>query len=228
VTDWRADRIAEVIAAMLSESHEIRASNHAHEVVLPEHELTIAVADPVVHDDGAFLEVPISIGEPDWGYAWDRSVGVAREDSHPLTEALLSWTHNVLPLFIAVRRPDHPLAADLHRTVMPDASGADVRILAGPVTIRRFSGLSEQFEQAVAQHPPTLVVAEWIVSGGTLPADRPIWVNTMCGRVGGSDTLEVMLNNAEVTEHFPGFADDVEWGDGSGTAKSWAVMHRVD
>jgi hypothetical protein len=179
VTDWKPDQIAELISVMLSENHGIEANHYAHEVVLPEHTLTIAVEEPVIHHDGAFLEVPISVGEPDWGYAWDRSVGVAREDGHPIGEAVMSWAHHVLPLFIAVRQPDHPITADLYRAVMPDSSGADVQILAAPVVTRRFSGLSEEFDEAIGQDPPTLVVAEWIIAGSELPADRPIWLSTM-------------------------------------------------
>jgi hypothetical protein len=225
--DFGKERIAGLIGAMLTESHGIETAHQGDQVTLPEHSLTVTVDEPVIHHDGAFLEVPISVGQPTWGYAWDRSVGVARENSHPIGEALMAWTHHVLPLFIAVNQPAHPLADGIYRQVMQDTSGAAVEILAGPVMTRKFSGLTEAFDHAIGENPPTLIVAEWLVDGGEIPAGRPIWLYTMCGRVGGSGIVEVTVNNTEVTEHFEGFADDVDWGAGSGTAKSWAVLHRL-
>jgi hypothetical protein len=226
MTDFDKGLIAEFIGVLLAESHGIETRHQGDEVELPGLSLTIEVDEPVIHHDGAFIEVPIGVGEPAWGLAWDRSLGVRREDTHPVDEAVMHWTHHVLPLFIALREPAHPLTQDLYRKVMPDASGASVDILAAPVITRRFKGLSEQFDHAIGRNPPTLVVAEWLVAGGEIPAERPMWLHTLCSRVDGSDSAQVVLNNTPVTEHFEGFADDVDWGGGSGTARSWAVLYR--
>jgi hypothetical protein len=225
--DFDQDRVAAMIAAMLSESHGIVAVQEDSIVRLLELSLIVEVDEPVVQHNGSLMQIPIGVGDPDWdGLAWDQAVGVAEDTFDAVTEALMHWTHYVLPLFVALRQPDHPMTQVLYRQSATDMNGTAAEILAAPVMTRDFGGLPEGFLTAVAQSPPTMVVAEWLLAGSDLP-QRPVWLYTMAGRVSGSETLEVTLNNALVTEHFPGFADGVDWGEGNGTVKSWAILRTL-
>ncbi|MFC0110020.1 hypothetical protein [Kibdelosporangium aridum] len=213
--EFEPEQIAQFIASVVSTEH-VRDGNV---LTLPELGYRIEVGGVLEHDN-TFVEVLIGVGDPEWGgYAWDRSVGVSRNGSHPIGEAVLAWTHYVLPLFIALRKPDHPLTGVVYREAVPGGE-----ILAGPVVTRNFSGLPADFEDKVAANPPTVVVAEWLATGGQLP-ERPTWLYTTCSRVAGIEAEEVVINNSEVTEHFPGFADELDWGEGNGTVKSWALLH---
>ncbi|CAM3616851.1 hypothetical protein KIPE111705_16895 [Kibdelosporangium persicum] len=216
MAEFEPAQIAQFIASMVDTEH-VRDGNV---LVLPELGYRIEVGGVMEHDE-SFVEVLIGVGDPEWGgYAWDRSVGVSRDGSHPIGEAVLTWTHYVLPLFIALRKPDHPLTGVVYRQAVPGGE-----ILAGPVVTRNFHDLPADFEEKVAANPPTMVVAGWLATGGQLP-DRPTWLYTTCSRVSGVEAEEVTVNNALMTEHFAGFSDDLDWGDGSGTVKSWAVLHR--
>lgn len=215
MTEFEPEQVAQFIAGVIGTE-----SVHRGPVLdLPDLSYRIEVGGVLEHDE-SFVEVLIGVGDPGWGgYAWDRSIGVSRDGSHPIGEAVLGWTHYVLPLFIALRQPDHPLTGVVVRQPVPGGE-----ILAGPVVTRNFHGLPTGFDERVAANPPTMVVANWLATGGQLP-DRPTWLYTTCSRVSGVEAGEVTVNNAQVTEHFPGFADELDWGGGSGTVKSWALLH---
>ncbi|ONI85852.1 hypothetical protein ALI144C_12110 [Actinosynnema sp. ALI-1.44] len=214
MTEFEPEQVAQFIASMIA-TESVRRD---HVLELPDLGYRIEVGGVMQHDE-SFVEVLIGVGDPQWGgYAWDRSVGVSRDGSHPVGEAVLAWTHYVLPLFIALRQPDHPLTGVVVRRAVPSGE-----ILAGPVVTRNFHGLPEGFDERVAANPPTMIVAEWLATGGRLP-ERPTWLFTTCSRVCGVEATEVTVNNAQVTDHFPGFADELDWGGGSGTVKSWALL----
>nr|WP_042195796.1 hypothetical protein [Kibdelosporangium sp. MJ126-NF4]CEL22226.1 hypothetical protein [Kibdelosporangium sp. MJ126-NF4]CTQ93008.1 hypothetical protein [Kibdelosporangium sp. MJ126-NF4] len=214
MSEFEPEQIAEFIANMIG-TESVRDGSV---LALPDLGYRIEVGGVLEHD-AEFVEVLIGVGDPEWGgYAWDRSVGVSRDGSHPVGEAVLAWTHYVLPLFIALRQPEHPLTGVVVRQPVPGGE-----ILAGPVVTRNFHGLPNGFDEQVADNPPTLTVAGWLATGGQLP-QRPTWLYTTCSRVSGVEATEVTVNNAQVTDHFPGFADDLDWGGGSGTVKSWALL----
>jgi hypothetical protein len=215
--EWEPEQIAELIAGTLG----VPGVRHGNTLTVPGLELKIEVGPVLRHDEG-FVEVPIGVGDPAWGgYAWDRTIGVSDNGSHPVGEAVIAWTHYVLPAFVAMRMPEHPLATLVHKYATPGAE-----ILAAPVMTRNFDGLPDGFAAMVGANPPTVAVAGLLAAEGELP-ERPMWLYTTCSRVAGVSAHEVTFNNVQVTEHFPGFADDLDWGDGSGTVKSWAVLRRV-
>ncbi|MCE7005889.1 hypothetical protein LWC34_24105 [Kibdelosporangium philippinense] len=218
MSEFEPEQIAEFIASVV-DTECVRDGNVLD---LPEWSYRIEVGGVLEHDP-TFVEVLIGVGDPAWGgYAWDRSVGVSRNGSHPIGESVLAWTHYVLPLFIAMRQPDHPLTGVVYREQVPGGE-----ILAGPVVTRNFHDLPADFEDKVAANPPTMIVAEWLATGGQLP-ERPTWLYTTCSRVAETEAEEVAVNNSLVTEHFTGFADDLDWGDGSGTVKSWAILRALN
>ncbi|MEV4319384.1 hypothetical protein [Actinocrispum sp. NPDC049592] len=220
-------RIAETVTAMLSESHGIAATADGGIVSLPQLSLKIVVEEPIWHQDGQMVQIPIAVGDPGWAApAWDQAVGIASEHEHPVGQALMGWTHNVLPLFIALRLPDHPLTEVVYREDARNADGSKAEILAGPMMTRRLGKLPKRFDEALAVRPPTLRVVDRLLERFTVSPD-PIWVYTLSGRANREPTAEVVVNNARLTDRFPGFDDHLRWGRGSGTVKSWAVVRPV-
>nr|WP_042195793.1 hypothetical protein [Kibdelosporangium sp. MJ126-NF4]CEL22225.1 hypothetical protein [Kibdelosporangium sp. MJ126-NF4]CTQ93007.1 hypothetical protein [Kibdelosporangium sp. MJ126-NF4] len=220
------DKIAELVAAMLTESHGIAATQHGDVVELPELALRVKVDPPIWHQGDKLVQLPIAIGDPTWSaLAWDQAVGVAGEDTPPLAQALLAWVHHVLPLFIALRAPDNPLADPIFRLAAKDAVGAAAELLAAPVMMRMFGQPAPSFQQVLADDPPSLLVAERLL-GETELTDQPTWLYTMSGMAGGEAVREVSVNNASATDDFPGFDAVLDWGDASGTVKSWVVLRR--
>ncbi len=220
-------RIAGTVTAMLSESHGIAATADGGIVSLPQLSLKIVVEEPIWHQDGRMVQIPIAVGDPAWGApAWDQAVGTASQQDDPVGQALMGWTHNVLPLFIALRLPDHPLTEVVYREDARDADGSKAEILAGPLMTRRFNELPPEFDEALDVRPPTLRVVDRLLERFTV-SPEPIWLYTMSGRANGEAVVEVTVNNALLTDRFPGFDDHLPWGRGSGTVKSWAVVRPV-
>ncbi|MFB9904677.1 hypothetical protein [Allokutzneria oryzae] len=219
--------IAEVVAAMLSESHGLRTERTDAVVALSDLDLEIAVEEPEHGPGGAYVRLPLGVRYTAWeeGYAWDQAVGVRSADAHPLADALMSWVHNVLPVFIAIQQPDHPLAEAVFHQLGADGEGRPTELFAGPVAWRDFGGIDDEFVRAASERPPTLVVAERLMSDGQLP-DRPVWLYSLCGHVPGQDedTVEVTLNNNDVSGHFVDVGRHLPWGVGHGTVKSWALL----
>ncbi|CAM3616913.1 hypothetical protein KIPE111705_16900 [Kibdelosporangium persicum] len=220
-----ADKITGLIAAMLSESHGIAAVQRDDVVDLPDLALRVKVDPPIWHQDGRLVQLPVAIGDPSWSaLAWDQAVGVAGEDAHPLAQALMAWVHHVLPLFIALRDPDNPLAGAVYRMGATDAAGNPAELLAAPVMMRMFGEPGPSFQQVLADDPPSLLVAERLL-GEVRLAGQPLWLSTLSGMAGGEAVREVTVNNTAATDDFPGFDAALDWGAASGTVKSWVVLH---
>lgn len=220
------DKITQLIAAMLSESHGIAAFQRGDVVELPDLSLVVKVEQPIWHQDGKLVQLPIAIGDPSWSaLAWDQAVGVAGEDMHPLAQALMAWVHHVLPLFIALRAPDNPLAGSVFRLGATDAGGQPAQLLAAPVMMRMFGEPPESFQQVLSDDPPSLLVAERLL-GEVRLTEQPLWLYTMSGKAGDEAIREVTVNNAVATDDFPGFDAVLDWGDANGTVKSWVVLRR--
>lgn len=222
------DKIAELVAAMLTEGHGIAAVARSGEVDLPDLELRVRVDPPIWHQDGTLVQLPLAIGDPRWpAPAWDQAVGVADGGTTPLAQALLAWTHHVLPLFVALREPGNPLAGPVFRTNTKDASGAAAELLAAPVMMRVFGEPGPSFQQVLADDPPSLLVAERLLAETELGA-QPTWLCTMSGMADGEAVRDVTVNNTPATDDFPGFDAVLDWGGASGTVKSWVVVRRRD
>ncbi|ALG13698.1 hypothetical protein [Kibdelosporangium phytohabitans] len=220
------DKITELIAAMLTESHGIAAIQRGDVVELPELSLRVKVDKPIWHHEDRLVQLPIGIGDPEWSaLAWDQAVGVAGEDTPPLAQALLAWVHHVLPLFIALRDADNPLAHPVFRMATKDAAGAETELLAAPVMMRMFGRPGPSFQQVLADDPPSLLVAERLLRDTELTG-QPTWLYTMSGMAEGEAVKDVTVNNVSATEDFPGFDAVLDWGDASGTVKSWVVLRR--
>ncbi|WP_143261595.1 hypothetical protein [Allokutzneria sp. NRRL B-24872] len=222
-----AGGIAEVIAAMLSGSHGLRTERTGAVVALVDLDLEIAVEEAEHAADGAYVRLPLGVRCTAWeeGYAWDQAVGVRTDEAHPLADALMYWVNNVLPVFIAIQQPDHPLAEAVFHRLGADGEGRPTELFAGPVDWRDFGGIEGGFADVARERPPTLVVAERLMSEGQLP-NRPVWFYSLCGRTSGEndDTVEVVLNNNDVSGHFVDVAEHLPWGTGHGTVKSWALL----
>ncbi|MCE7005888.1 hypothetical protein LWC34_24100 [Kibdelosporangium philippinense] len=219
------DKITQLIAAMLSESHGIAAFQRGDTVELPELSLVVRVSEPIWH--GNLVQLPIGIGDPAWSaLAWDQAVGVAGEDGHPLAQALMAWVHHVLPLFIALRAPSNPLVSSIFRLGATDAAGQHADLLAAPVMMRVVGEPPESFQQVLANDPPSLLVAERLLGDVRLSEEQPLWLYTMSGKAGDQVIREVTVNNALATDDFPGFDAVLDWGDASGTVKSWVVLRK--
>ncbi|MBA9007032.1 hypothetical protein [Thermomonospora cellulosilytica] len=91
----------------------------------------------------------------------------------------------------------------------------------GPLSVRNFGGLDEEFHRAVADRPPTMAVVEELFTGYALP-DRPIWLYTFCARTPSGPMTEVTLLNGDAGESFGHIADHLPWR-GHGSVKSWAL-----
>ncbi|SDN41959.1 hypothetical protein SAMN04489726_6534 [Allokutzneria albata] len=227
VEELDAGGIAEVIAAMLRESHNLRTERTGTVVALTDLDLEIAVEEPEHDPAGAYVRLPLGVRCTAWeeGYAWDQAVGVRSAEAHPLADALMSWVDNVLPVFIAIQQPDHPLADAVFHQLGADGEGRPTELFAGPVGWRDFGGIDEGFVDVARRRPPTLVVAERLMREGQLP-NRPVWFYSLCGRTSGEadDTVEVVLNNNDVSGHFVDVGEHLPWGSGQGTVKSWALL----
>ncbi|ONI85853.1 hypothetical protein ALI144C_12115 [Actinosynnema sp. ALI-1.44] len=222
------EKIAELIAAMLTESHGIAAVQRGDGVELPELALRVEVGQPIWHHDGQLVQLPVGIGDPAWStLAWDQAVGVAGEETPPLAQALLAWVHHVLPLFIALRDPDNELAGPIFRMNTKDTAGTEAELLAAPVMMRMFGQPGESFQQVLADDPPSLLVAERLLRDTELTS-QPTWLYTMSGMADGEAVRDVAVNNASATDDFPGFDAVLDWGEASGTVKSWVVLRRRD
>lgn len=213
---------AELLARMFTEGHGIAAHRDGSVVRLPDAALTVAVDTPELQPGGLIVRLPVGVAHPAWGgiFAWDQSVGIARDGLHPVADALTGWLHNVFPVFAAFALPGSELAGHVHTDLRSDGRRA-LRIHYGPLAVRDFGGLGETTLRTAAERPPSAVVAERLFAGYALP-DRPVWWYSYCARMPNGPVDEVTLLNGDASEQLAGISDHLPW-EGHGSVKSWAL-----
>ncbi|GAB3910016.1 hypothetical protein GCM10029964_112900 [Kibdelosporangium lantanae] len=200
---------------MLTE-HGVEATSRGDQVELTGLDLHVTAQQPRTLQPDV-VEVPIGIRLPELGQpAWDQAAGMTDQHNPALVNALTCWLHHVLPLFVALRDPEHPLAANVDYTAVKDSAGARTQVLTAPTVAPT--------DVTVAYPPPALSAVRKLLKLARA-ATLPVWVSAVCTRTyEQGKTYEVKANNFPVTDDVPGFGDAVTWGDHQGTVKQWAVF----
>jgi hypothetical protein len=210
------EHLAALIAEMVA-GHDIEAVQRGEVVELPALDLRV-MAGQVRNLQPDVVELRVGVRLPELGGpAWDASVGMAEGATSAEVNAVTHWMHSVLPLFVAVRVPDHPMARDVTHLEGHDSAGARTQLLHTPTMIRTWG--DPPTEDMVGDPPPAVAVVRQLLTMSRA-ATHPVWVSAVCGRARN----EVRVNNFVVTEDFPDCDSKVDWGMRDGTLKQWAVF----
>jgi hypothetical protein len=212
-------QVAALIAEMVAE-HDIEAVQRGDVVELPALDLRVTLGR-VRNLQPDVVELRVGVRLPELGGpAWDESVGVAQGATSAEANALTYWMRCVLPLFVAVRMPDHPMALDVEHLECHDSAGTRTQVLHTPTVIRTWG--DPPTADMVGDPPPAVAVVEQLLTM-TRAATLPVWVSAVCGPARN----EVRVNGFVVTEDFPDCDSKVDWGARDGTVKQWAVFRKV-